>query len=127
MRLFVYGTLRQGAVMHGLIDGRVEWIGPARVAGRLLDLGGFPGLVAPEGGEVVQGDLFALIAAERERLLDACDRYEGASFRRETAIVEGPEGEVEAWLYRYLGAVTGKPVIAGGDFRSEADRAARRG
>ncbi len=115
--LFAYGTLRRGAPMHGLLEGRTTWLGLASVAGRLVDLGAFPGLVlALEPGDRVQGDLFAIADAEREELLDALDRYEGASFERVQQAIEGPEGPVLAWLYAYRGEVDGRPVVAGGDY-----------
>src|SRR5258705_12669118 len=48
--LFAYGTLRRGAPMHGLLEGRTRWIGPASVAGRPPGLPAGPGLVAPAPG-----------------------------------------------------------------------------
>ena len=115
--LFTYGTLRRGAPMHGLLEGRTTWLGSASAAGRLLDLGAFPGLVsAQRPGDVVQGDLFAIEDAQRETLLDALDRYEGASFERVQQSVEGPDGPVRAWVYRYRGETAGRPVLAGGDY-----------
>jgi len=115
--LFAYGTLRRGAPMHGLLEGRTRWIGPASVAGRLLDLGAFPGLVAPAApGDRVHGDLFAIAEAQRDELLDALDRYEGASFERVEETVDGPDGPARAWLYVYCGEVDGHPVVAGGDY-----------
>jgi gamma-glutamylcyclotransferase (GGCT)/AIG2-like uncharacterized protein YtfP len=117
VNLFVYGTLRRGAAMHGLLEGRVRYVGPARVAGRLLDLGAFPALaVAVDPGERVQGDLFAIAAATRDVLLDTLDRYEGDRFERERALVEGPSGETEAWLYRWRGDPRGRRLISGGDY-----------
>ena len=115
--LFAYGTLRRGAPMHGLLEGRTRWIGPASVAGRLLDLGAFPGLVAPAApGDRVHGDLFAIAEAQRHELLDALDRYEGASFERVEETVDGPDGPARAWVYVYRGEVDGHPVVAGGDY-----------
>ncbi|HKA14092.1 MAG TPA: gamma-glutamylcyclotransferase family protein [Myxococcota bacterium] len=115
--LFAYGTLRRGAPMHGLLEGRTSWLGPASAPGRLVDLGAFPGLVpAAAPGDRVRGDLFAIAEADREGLLDALDRYEGASFERVQQRVEGPHGSALAWLYTYRGAVDGFPVLAGGDY-----------
>jgi gamma-glutamylcyclotransferase (GGCT)/AIG2-like uncharacterized protein YtfP len=103
--------------MHGLVDGRVSWVGPATAAGRLVDLGAFPGLVAAQGpGDRVCGDLCAIDPAHREALLDALDRYEGASFARVRKPVSGPDGPVEAWLYVYRGDASGRPIVAGGDY-----------
>jgi gamma-glutamylcyclotransferase (GGCT)/AIG2-like uncharacterized protein YtfP len=115
--LFAYGTLRRGAPMHGLLEGRTRWIGFASVAGSLVDLGAFPGLVAPQAaGDRVQGDLFAIAEAQCEALLDALDRYEGASFERVARTVDGPDGPVRAWLYVYRGHMDGHPVVTGGDY-----------
>jgi gamma-glutamylcyclotransferase (GGCT)/AIG2-like uncharacterized protein YtfP len=117
MMLFAYGTLRRGAPMHGLIEGRASWIGPASAAGRLVDLGAFPGLVpARSARDRVRGDLFAIDRAHREALLDALDRYEGASFERIQEEVSGPHGAVQAWLYVYRGDVAGLPLVPGGDY-----------
>ena len=105
--------------MYGLLEGRTTWIGPARAAGRLLDLGAFPGLVPAIGpDDRVHGDLFAIPDAERAALLAALDHYEGASFERVQQSVEGPSGPTLAWLYTYRGAVDGFPVLVGGDYLS---------
>ena len=115
--LFAYGTLRRGAPMHGLLEDRVTWIGRASAAGRLVDLGAFPGLVpALARGDRVQGDLFAVADAQRAELFDVLDRYEGASFERVELAVEGPEGSAIAWVYAYRGAFDGGSVIEGGDY-----------
>lgn len=115
--LFVYGTLRRGAPMHGLIERRAVWLGAGRVAGRLLDLGAFPGMVAASApGDRVVGELYAIAAADGVALLDALDRYEGASFERVCATVEGPEGPVDAWLYVYRGDSRGRPAVPGDDY-----------
>lgn len=115
--LFAYGTLRRGAPMHGLLEGRTDWLGSASVAGRLVDLGAFPGLVPPQApGDRVHGDLFAIAEAQEQELLDALDRYEGARFERVQQTVDGPDGPARAWLYVYRGAVDGRPVVSGGDY-----------
>ena len=115
--LFAYGTLRRGAPMHGLLEGRTTWLGRASAAGRLVDLGAFPGLVPAQcPGEIVYGDLFAIEEAQREALLDALDRNEGASFARVQQRVDGPDGSVRAWVYSYLGETDGRPVLADGDY-----------
>ena len=67
-------------------------------------------------GDRVHGDLFAIADAERDELLDALDRYEGASFERVEQTVDGPDGPARAWLYVYRGEVDGRPVVAGGDY-----------
>ena len=55
----------------------------------------------------MRGDLFAIADAQRDELLDALDRYEGASFERVQQAVHGPDGPAIAWLYVYRGALDG--------------------
>jgi gamma-glutamylcyclotransferase (GGCT)/AIG2-like uncharacterized protein YtfP len=122
-RLFVYGTLRPGAAMHRLLEDRVTVLGPASVAGRLVDLGAFPGLVAPASfDDRVRGDLCEIPDAERDALLDVLDRYEGESFERLRAAVDAPDGVVEAWLYRWRGDPTGRRLVPSGDYLAATER-----
>lgn len=115
--LFVYGTLRSGAPMHGLIEGRVRALGPAVAPGRLLDLGDFPALAPPAGADDrVRGELYRIEAGEAESLLDSLDRYEGRSFSRERVRVAGPDGPVAAWLYLWRGDPRGRRIVPGGDY-----------
>jgi len=117
LKLFAYGTLRRGAPMHGLIEERVRWVGPARAPGKLIDLGSFPALIPPRSRrDEVHGDLFEFEPGDAEALLDALDRYEGERFRRESVRVVGRNGEVDAWLYRYVGDARAGRAIHGGDY-----------
>jgi gamma-glutamylcyclotransferase (GGCT)/AIG2-like uncharacterized protein YtfP len=119
--LFLYGTLRRGAPMHALVEGRARYVGPAETEGRLVDLGAFPAFVAEAApGECVKGDLFEIHAGEAETLLDVLDRYEGAKFRRERFRVHGPAGAVDAWLYRFVGDARAARVVEGGDYLAGA-------
>ena len=76
--LFVYGTLR-----HNSGHERAQWLGTiakfkgaARLAGRLVDLGDYPGLLPPTNAlQKVRGDLWEL--PEDGAILDVLDRYEG--------------------------------------------------
>jgi len=118
--LFVYGTLRRGGPMHALIEPGAHRVGPARMRGRLYDLGAFPGLAEGRRGDQVQGELYAL-AGDTAALLDALDRYEGRAFRRvvrEALPVDGG-APVPAWVYLYAGSVRGRRRIASGDYLAE--------
>jgi gamma-glutamylcyclotransferase (GGCT)/AIG2-like uncharacterized protein YtfP len=131
--LFVYGTLR--AFVAGAAGARLRrhscLVGYARVAGRLYDLGDYPGLVEPRRArEWVTGELYRL---KKPRLtLRGLDRYESGAwpvpprFVRERATAYLAAGtRRRVWLYRYRGPVQAQCRIAGGDY--ERHRADRRG
>lgn len=115
--LFVYGTLRRGESRERLLTDHAptRW-SDARVRGRLLDLGAYPGMVAGEGevvGELVRFDALA----ELIRALDEVEAFEGygrsgSLYRRVIVWV----GDQPAWSYRFLSAHEGVP-IASGDWR----------
>ncbi len=77
--VFVYGTLRAGeindiglaAARHGMSAPRL--IGPVAVAGRLYDLGDYPGLVRDDAAGPVRGDVYEI----DEALVPVLDRIEG--------------------------------------------------
>ena len=59
--LFVYGTLRRQSPhpMARYLARHARYVGTARVAGRLYDLGPYPGMLpAAEADDFVHGDLF---------------------------------------------------------------------
>lgn len=123
--VFVYGTLRRGEVAAHRLSASRE-VEEARVRGRLLHLGGYPGLVEGEGW--VKGELYRF-----ERLhgvLSELDEYEdfrgyGARqnlYRRVIAEAHAEARREFAWVYRFLGDPAPYPVIHGGDWR-EARRA----
>lgn len=110
-KLFVYGTLRRD--MHKAPyrraldeDGTVQGYG--KVAGRMYDLGAFPGVVPPESDEEqVTGQVIDFTTFDDtrwKRRLATFDRYEGAPnlYRRELVDVALDDGTVEpAWIYIY--------------------------
>jgi gamma-glutamylcyclotransferase (GGCT)/AIG2-like uncharacterized protein YtfP len=115
--LFVYGTLRRGATMHALLEPGAEWVGPARMRGRLYDLGAFPGFAAGGWREFVQGELYRLVAPDSDALLETLDRYEGRAFRRvvrEALCADG--APLPAFVYLFAGSLRGRRRIASGDY-----------
>lgn len=114
--LFVYGTLRRGELRAPLLARhRPRRWEPARVAGALVDLGEYPGLIDGDGevrGELVELDDPADALAE----LDEVEEFlgygrAGSLYRRVIVRADG----VPAWTYRWLGAPG--PRIASGDWR----------
>jgi gamma-glutamylcyclotransferase (GGCT)/AIG2-like uncharacterized protein YtfP len=113
--LFVYGTLKRGGSRHDLLAQRADLVGEASFAGRLYDLGTYPGLVV--SGIVhgrVQGEVFRL-REPRQELLAQLDAYEGELFERKAGDVElAAGGRVLAWIYVYRGPTAGRPSIGSG-------------
>ncbi len=115
--LFVYGTLRRGSrnefAQH--LSDQAEFVGNARMPGRLYNLGRFPGVVASDRpGEFVAGEVFRL--KNPVKTLAALDEYEGAEFERVIAEVQSDSGaHQKAWVYLYRGGRTGR-LIASGDW-----------
>ncbi len=124
--LFVYGTLLR-AVGHPLsraLTRHGALVGEAVYAGRLYDVGGYPGAVPATGSQArVRGELYRLCTPHL--LLPMLDRYEGcterydphAEYRRERAPVTTVDGTgVSAWIYLYNRPTAGLPLIATGDY-----------
>lgn len=106
VRLFVYGLLRRGGPMHGLLAG-AEFLGEVRIAGYdLFHMGEYPA-AAPGAGEIV-AELYELPSPAVLEVLDEAERVP-TLYRRE--LVDG------AWLYVYAAEVGGAPRIASGDWR----------
>lgn len=111
--LFTYGTLMRGYALHPVLARGATFLGEARVRGRLLDLGRYPGLV--DGSGTVRGELYRIDDPE---LLAAIDREEGYNFQRRRAMVTlVAGGRRQAWLYRYRGPRARATPIPDGDYR----------
>ena len=130
--LFVYGTLRPfGDIpMARWLHGVAHYVGPATTAGRLFDLGPYPGLtVARWRGERVSGDVYRVADP---RVLRVLDRYEAgpartkARFVRERCTVTLARGRRRAaWVYRYRYGVVAAERIASGDYRTHCQTRVR--
>jgi len=117
--LFIYGTLMPGlrleAEMHG-----AERLGPARVSGRLVDVGRYPGLL--HGAGQVSGELYRVSEAHLARL-DAVedmvpgDRAASQYWRELVTVLDGAWAGQRVWTYVYNRAVDGLTLIAHGDYR----------
>jgi gamma-glutamylcyclotransferase (GGCT)/AIG2-like uncharacterized protein YtfP len=120
--LFVYGTLRPfvDIAMAQWLRDSARHVGLATVAGRLYDLGPYPGMTAARARrERVVGDVYRVV---NPRALRTLDRYEAgargkARFVRERCVVQLDTGvHRSAWLYRYRCSVVGAARIASGDY-----------
>lgn len=115
--LFVYGSLMReargpmGARERGRLEAEADYVGRGWVAGRLFNLGAYPGLIAAGiRDERVSGDVFRL--AREAVTLAWLDVYEGirpeapgrAPYRRVIRAIDMVDGRrIEAWLYLYRG------------------------
>ena len=124
--LFVYGTLRRGcANPHAqLLERSAQFVGPARVRGKLYRVEWYPGMTLDsDGKDLVVGDLFRV---DDPAAMEELDRYEGSNEyqRVTTAALLDIGNEVECWVYEYLGSVTEAARIASGDWMAEGSRGA---
>ncbi len=122
--LFVYGTLlrRSPHPMARFLNERATYLGAAKIAGRLYNLGRFPGLVQGEPGDWVFGDLYDL-GDEAARTLADLDRYENeestpeALFERQLAEVIVADGATQsAWVWWFRGKVDPQQRIPSGRY-----------
>lgn len=113
-RVFVYGTLMRGHSAHGLMTPGLRYLGPARAAGTLHDLGPWPGF--RPGSGIAKGELYALDdPAALARLddwegIDPSSPESGDYVRIVLDLLEPP---LRAWAYRYRGPIDGAPVVQG--------------
>jgi gamma-glutamylcyclotransferase (GGCT)/AIG2-like uncharacterized protein YtfP len=123
--LFVYGTLRRRSLhpMARRLAETARHVGAARIAGRLYDLGRFPGLKPPRTPEDwVQGDVYALgeNADETLRVMDAYENAESpppTPYERACATVMLADGsDLLAWVYWYGGTVHEDQHIPSGSY-----------
>jgi gamma-glutamylcyclotransferase (GGCT)/AIG2-like uncharacterized protein YtfP len=117
--LFVYGTLRPSLACGWprQLVGDLLVAGAAIVAGKLYDLGDYPGMVPGDG--VVHGDLLRLTDVDRLAAIDAYELCGGpdALFRRETVQATLADGtQVAVWVYFYNFPLDPARVIASGDY-----------
>ena len=103
----------RGYALHAVLARGATFLAEAGIAGRLLDLGRYPALVAGTGR--VRGELYRLDDPE---LLPILDREEGYNFARSIGIVTLAGGRRQrAWVYRYRGPRERAVPIPHGDYR----------
>lgn len=109
--LAVYGTLRPGGRAYEAFNlaSRTRHLGACRLRGRLVDLGGYPGLI--DGGESVAADL---LAVDDAALWAELDIYEGPGYDRRIVALIAPAVQAMAWVW--TGAVDGASPVPGNDW-----------
>ncbi len=124
--LFVYGTLKRSVAnpMGTVMRTHATYVTEAIIAGRMYDLGPYPGLVLEDAGTAVYGELYEI--THPEPLLSILDAYEGCGaydprpheFTRVEATVRDIEGlDYRAWVYIYQHRVDPSWVVPSGYFQ----------
>jgi gamma-glutamylcyclotransferase (GGCT)/AIG2-like uncharacterized protein YtfP len=124
--LFLYGTLLSGKLSNeaAAIVRQLRPVAPARVAGRLYDLGEYPGAVVDRSARTsIKGVLFEL--PNDDSVLRTLDDYEefdrvnkkNSLFVRIRAVAKLADGtRVSSWIYVYNRDPGSAHLIAGGDY-----------
>ncbi len=117
--LFIYGTLMPGlrleAEMHG-----ARFVGPAHIAGRLIDVGRYPGLLQGDGqvtGEVYEVDDAHLARLDAVEDMVPSDRAASQYWREQVSVLSGPLLGQPVQTYVYNRPVNGCTPIPHGDYR----------
>ncbi|MFP4683867.1 MAG: gamma-glutamylcyclotransferase [Ectothiorhodospira sp.] len=127
--VFVYGTLLRGLRFHGALKG-ATFLGPARVLGRLFDLGPYPALT--DGPDQVYGEVYRVDAGTLARL-DRIEDFdpgdpEGSLYRRVVRRAWLADGEArDIQVYLYNGVVDPRRRIPHGDYRQHHQSGRKRG
>jgi gamma-glutamylcyclotransferase (GGCT)/AIG2-like uncharacterized protein YtfP len=115
--LFTYGTLMRGFRLHRLLDGRAAYLGRGQVAGRIVDLGSYPGAV-PDPDRHLHGEIYRVADPA---LWGRLDSAEGPQYHRREVTVRSEDGrEQAASIYWYIGPLDRGVPIPGGDYRAHA-------
>lgn len=124
--LFVYGTLKRSIAnpMGAMMRAHANYKAEAIIAGRIYDLGPYPGLVLEDCGTAVYGEIYEIVRPKA--LLSLLDAYEGCSdddqqpheFSRVLATVRDNDGvDYRAWVFVYQGAVDPQWVLTSGYYQ----------
>ncbi|MDQ8189911.1 gamma-glutamylcyclotransferase family protein [Roseibacillus persicicus] len=121
--VFVYGALRQGASNAWRME-RASFVGKATVAGTLVKVDWYPGLVLG-GDALVQGEVYQV----DEQTLRELDEFEGIGvedtrndeYRRVEATVRLDDGTLlSCQIYEWQLGVEAYEVVANGDWLTVA-------
>jgi gamma-glutamylcyclotransferase (GGCT)/AIG2-like uncharacterized protein YtfP len=125
-RLFVYGSLRSGfhSSAYEYISRFFNFIGKAKVKGRLFDMGSYPAAIPVSDDVFITGELYAIKDdSDFSWAIGQLDDYEGVNvepdemqlYRRDLTDVFINNEVIPAWIYWYSGNVSGRPEIVSGD------------
>ena len=109
--VFVYGTLKRGGENHGWIE-QQQFVAEACTAPlyRMVDLGGYPGMVRSADGISIQGEVWNVDEAGLTRL-DVLEDTEGGEYERVAVQLEGEFAEKRVEGYIYLRSIEGRREV----------------
>ncbi len=125
-QLFVYGSLRSGfrSPAYEYISRFFNFVGEAKVRGKLYDMGVYPAGVPATDDSFIMGELYVIKnPAEYSWAFGQLDDYEGVTvesdevqlyYRDLTEVMIGNK-MVPAWIYWYKADVSNRPLIPSGD------------
>lgn len=122
--LFVYGTLRSDfhhPAHDTYISPYFELLGPARVKGKLYDLGEYPGAIATDDDSFITGELYRLKkGADFAWAMAQLDEYEGLNetpplYLRDLVQVHIVNQTMTTWIYWYNQPLKDETYIVSGD------------
>lgn len=117
--LFIYGTLMPGLRLEAQMHG-ARFVGPAHIAGRLIDVGRYPGLLQGDGqvtGEVYEVDDAHLARLDGVEGVVPGDRVASQYWREVVTVLSGPLQGQRVQTYVYNCPVDGCKPIPHGDYR----------
>ena len=120
--LFVYGALRKGASNEWRMKD-ARWLGPAEVAGTLVKIDWYPGLVLGDGG-LVKGEIYEI----GSEMLKALDEFEGigleddrnGEYHRVRAEVSLSDKPTTVWIYEWLKGLDSYEIVEAGDWLTDS-------
>lgn len=124
--VFVYGTLKRSIAnpMGAMMRAHANYVAEAIIAGRIYDLGPYPGLVLEDCGTAVYGEIYEILRPNA--LLSLLDAYEGCAadddlpheFTRVIATVRDTDGkDYRAWVYVYQHNVDPQWMLSSGYYQ----------
>ncbi|MBL7763886.1 MAG: gamma-glutamylcyclotransferase [Chitinophagaceae bacterium] len=124
--LFVYGSLLSGfkSPAYEYLSRYFKLVAPAKIRGRLYDMGDYPAAIPATTDEFIKGELYIIKNdPEFSYAMGQLDDYEGTTvepgesqlYYRELTDVYHDNIVTKAWVYWYNGDTTGKPIVSSGD------------
>ncbi len=122
--LFVYGTLRKAFQLEvaNVLQTHAEYVGLGRIAGRLYDVGSYPGVtLSDDSSDVVVGEIYKLI--EPKIVYAQLDAYEGIStpphaadeyVKQNVSLLDEADYIVSVYVYQH--ATSSLKRVVSGDY-----------